>query len=229
MALPVSEFLSIGKGVTVLLGSGGKTALMQTLARELPGRVLLCTTYYFFPLPGTAFLSISDCTEEEEKDKLKMLLSENRVVCAGQIAGGGKLSRPFTSFDRLRELADYVLVEADDARGLPLKAHEHNEPVLPETADDTVLVIGASGFMKPVKEVVHHPGVFKLLTGCADDALAKPELVAKAYQNEHLAKKVLINQVESREALALSERFLNATDVAVTVGSLQKNAFKQYL
>ena len=31
------------------------------------------------------------------------------------------------------------------------------------------------------------------------------------------------------EALALSERFLNATDVAVTVGSLQKNAFKQYL
>ncbi|MBQ6735444.1 MAG: putative selenium-dependent hydroxylase accessory protein YqeC [Lachnospiraceae bacterium] len=229
MALPISQFLEIGKGVTAILGSGGKTTLMQSLARELPGRVLLCTTYFFFPLPGTAFLSISDCTEEQEKEKLRELLSENRVVCAGQIAGGGKLARPFTSFDRLKELADYVLVEADDARRLPLKAHEYNEPALPEAVDDKVLVIGASGFMKPVKQVVHHPGVFKLLTGCADDALAKPELVAKAFLNEKLTKKVLINQVESREALALAERFLNVTDIAVTVGSLQKNAFKQYL
>lgn len=229
MALPISQLLEIGKGVTAILGSGGKTTLMQSLARELPGRVLLCTTYFFFPLPGTAFLSISDCTEEQEKEKLRELLSENRVVCAGQIAGGGKLARPFTSFDRLKELADYVLVEADDARKLPLKAHEYNEPVLPEAVDDKVLVIGASGFMKPVKQVVHHPGVFKLLTGCADDALAKPELVAKAFLNEKLTKKVLINQVESREALALAERFLNVTDIAVTVGSLQKNAFKQYL
>ncbi|MBR0090275.1 MAG: putative selenium-dependent hydroxylase accessory protein YqeC [Lachnospiraceae bacterium] len=228
MAPPLHELLDIQKGVTAILGSGGKTALMARLAGELPGKILICSTYYYYPLPGTGFLSLSECTEEEEKEHLKQLLAENRAVCAGQMAGGGMLGKPFTGFDRLKTLADYVLVEADDARGYPLKAHEYNEPQMPDTVDDVICVFGADGFMKPVKEVVHHPGVFKLLTGCADDALARPELVAKAWQNERLSKKVLINQVESREALALSERFLNVTDVAVVVGSLKNNAYKIY-
>lgn len=229
MALPLHEFLKIRKGVTAVIGSGGKTTLLSALAKELPGKVILCTTSFFYPFKDTAFLSISDITEEKEELMLRGLLAENRVVCNGEMAGNGKLGRPLLSFEKLSYMADYVLVECDVSRGYPFKAHADREPDLPDVTDDIICVFGASGFMKPVEEVVHHADIFRLLTGCAEDAVARPELVAKALVNEKLAKTVFINQVESRELFALAERFVNATDIpGIVVGSLKLNVFKRY-
>ena len=229
MALPLHEYLKIKKGVTAVIGSGGKTTLLAALAKSLPGKVILCTTSFFYPFKDTAFLSISDITEEKEELMLRGLLAENRVVCTGEMAGNGKLGRPLLPFDRLRHMADYVLVESDVSKGYPLKAHTDKEPDMPEDADDVVCVVGASGFMQPVEQVVHHADIFRLLTGCAEDAVARPELVAKALVNEKLAKTVFINQVESRELFALAERFVNATDIpGIVVGSLKLNVFKRY-
>lgn len=227
--LPLYELLHIKKGVTAVIGSGGKTTLLQVLAKQLPGKVMLCTTSFFYPFRDTAFLSISDITEEKEELMLRGLYAENRVVCNGEMAGNGKLGRPLLPFEKLKTLADYVLVEADVSRGYPLKAHADREPDFPEYKDDVICVTGASGFMKPVRDVVHHPDVFRLLTGCAEDADARPELVAKAAVNEKLAKTFFINQVESREDLALAERFVNATDLpGIVVGSLHQNVYKRY-
>ena len=229
MALPLYELLHIRKGITAVIGSGGKTALLAALAGQLPGKVMLCTTSFFYPFKDTAFLSISDITEEKEELMLRGLYAENRVVCNGEMTGNGKLGRPLLPFSKLRTMADYVLVEADDARGFPLKAHTEKEPDMPEETDHVVCVIGASGFQKPLKQAVHHPEVFRLLTGCAEDAVVKPELAAKAFVNENLAQTLLINQVESRQALAYAEQFVNATDVpGIVVGSIFNNAFKRY-
>ena len=229
MSLLLYEYLKIGKGVTAVIGSGGKTTLLSALARELPGKVILCTTSFFYPFQDTAFLSISDITEEKEELMLRGLLAENRVVCNGEMAGNGKLGRPLLSFERLSLMADYVLVECDVSRGCPLKAHADKEPDLPDTVDDTVCVIGAGGFMQPVEKAVHHPDIFRLLTGCAEDAVARPELVAKAFLNERLSKKVLINQVESPETLELAERFVKAANLpGIVAGSLKRNVFKRY-
>ena len=229
MTLPLHELLQIKKGVTAVIGSGGKTTLLSVLAKTLPGKVILCTTSFFYPFRDTAFLSISDITPEKEEEMLRKLLSENRVVCDGEMAGNGKLGRPLLPFRQLARMADYVLVESDISRGYPLKAHADREPDLPEDPDDILCVFGASGFMQPVSRVVHHPEVFRLLTGCSEDAVARPDLVAKAFVNERLTKKAFINQVDGREELVLAERFVNATDTpGIVVGSLHKNAFKRY-
>ena len=53
MALPLHEFLKIRKGVTAVIGSGGKTSLLSVLAKELPGKVILCTTSFFYPFKDT--------------------------------------------------------------------------------------------------------------------------------------------------------------------------------
>ncbi|MBR0163857.1 MAG: putative selenium-dependent hydroxylase accessory protein YqeC [Lachnospiraceae bacterium] len=229
MALALPELLQIEKGLTAFIGSGGKSALMLRLAHALPGTVLICSTYYYYPYENTAFLSRSHVDERTEEDMLSFLLKENRVVCAGEMVGNGKLGRPVSSFSRLKALADYILVEADDAKGLPLKAHEKREPALPEDADRVISVIGALGFMRPVSESVHHPEIFRLLTGCAEDALARPELVARAHLNEKLTQNVFVNQVESRAHLVYAEGFVNATDYKnVIVGSVKNNAYKRY-
>ena len=52
----------------------------------------------------------------------------------GTPCGDGKFGPPEQSWAELCTLADYVLVEADGSRGLPLKAHLSHEPVLPQEA-----------------------------------------------------------------------------------------------
>ena len=45
----IPQALGVRTGITSIIGSGGKTALMERLARELPGSVILCTTTHIFP------------------------------------------------------------------------------------------------------------------------------------------------------------------------------------
>ena len=45
--MKLAPLLKIEKGVTAIIGSGGKTTLLRTLSGELPGRVLLCTSTHF--------------------------------------------------------------------------------------------------------------------------------------------------------------------------------------
>ena len=51
--------------------------------------------------------------------------------------------------------ADLVLVEADGSRGLPLKFPGEQEPVIPDNADEILVVCGLNGLGKPAREVCH--------------------------------------------------------------------------
>ena len=46
------ERLGVPCGVTAVIGSGGKTTLLRTLSRELPGTVILTTTTHILPFEG---------------------------------------------------------------------------------------------------------------------------------------------------------------------------------
>ena len=47
----LSDILDIKKGITAIIGSGGKTTLMIKLAKELSqkGKVIICTTTHIYP------------------------------------------------------------------------------------------------------------------------------------------------------------------------------------
>ena len=187
----LAEALDVRPGVTSVVGSGGKTSLLAALAHELPGTVVLTTTTHILPFPGVPLVTSADA------DDARTALAELRVVCVGsQAEKNGKLVTPELGIDALASLADYVLVEADGARRLPLKAHAPWEPVIPTCSSRAILVLGASGLDRPIREKVHRPELFCELAGCAPDDPATPELVARAANAEALADVALVNQAD---------------------------------
>lgn len=98
-------------------------------------------------------------------------------------------------------MAEYVLVEADGSAGLPMKAHRPFEPVIPENANQTVLVIGAAGFGQTIRNAAHCPQLYADLAGCMADDVLTPTVAARVLASEHLQDRIFINQVDSSEHL----------------------------
>ena len=215
------ETLGVGQGVTSVVGSGGKTSLLAALARELPGTVVLTTTTHILPFEGVPLVTSA------EADDVRAALAESHVVCVGsrvqkdgsRAEKNGKLTTPSLGIEQLTALADHVLVEADGAHLLPLKAHAPWEPVVPACSARTVLVLGASGLGRPVRDVVHRPEFFCELAGCAPEDNATPELVARAANVEALADVALVNQAGAAPEAARELAVLLA--VPACVGSLR--------
>lgn len=157
--MKICEQLHIIKGVTAVIGSGGKTTLLRILAEELSGTVILTTSTHILPFAGIPLLVTDDI------EQVRRALALHRVICMGTPAAEGKLTAPALPFSVLADAADYVIVEADGSKRLPLKAHASHEPVIPENTRKTVCVVGASGFGKPVEQTVHRPELFCARTG----------------------------------------------------------------
>lgn len=223
------EALGIRPGVTSVIGSGGKSTLLTGLAAELSAggaTVALATTTHFMPFPGVVTVTGRDV------DEVRDALRETGVICvaapAGRAAGAaGKLGPAALGPAELARLADYVLVEADGSKRLPLKAHAAWEPVVPEGSTQSVLVVGASGFGRPVREAVHRPERFCELAGCSPEDEATPEAVAVVIRAEGLAGRVVVNQCEDGLALACARRLEALLDVPVAAGSLREGRLER--
>ena len=216
----ISSLLNIGRGVSALIGGGGKTTLLYTLTEELrkKGSVILCTSTHIRTPEQYPLLT-------GRADELRAALCEHGAVCAGTPAAQGKLSAPRLPFEELAGLADYVLVEADGARGLPLKAHADHEPVVPRCAQRVVLVVGADGFGKPVSAVCHRPERWAELAGVSTDAPAVPSGAARVINAEGLGDRVFINKVESADGYAAAEELAKRLSCPVTAGSLHQGVY----
>lgn len=179
-----SEALHIPRGLTAIIGSGGKTSLLLRLARELSrkGSVIVTTSTHIFPPEGIEFSETAAAVDG--------------ILCVGTPCENGKLAAPRQSFAELEGLTDFVLVEADGSKHLPLKAHLPHEPVIPPNAKRTVCVVGASGLNRPIEEAVHRAERFFALTG---SKIATPTAVALALKKEALADCYFINQADANE------------------------------
>ena len=178
--MDLSRLLGVRPGVTALIGGGGKTTAMYVLAGELAARgtVICATTTRIRPPEHLPVLTGAGPAE------ISAALAERGCVCAGEPAEHGKL-------------ADYVLIEADGSKGLPVKAHLPHEPVIPAEADQTVLLAGASGFGRPVREAVHRSEQFCRLTGTPPDGPVTAANLARLLLAERLGDKVFVNQIET--------------------------------
>lgn len=218
------EALGIRPGVTSVIGSGGKSTLLARLAEELRAKgatVALATTTHFMPFEGVVTVTGRDV------DEVRDALAAGGVACVavpaeGPAGAAGKLGPGALAPAELARLADYVLVEADGSKRLPLKAHAAWEPVVPEGSTQSVLVVGASGFGRPVREAVHRPERFCELAGCSPEDEATAEAVAAVIRAEGLASRVVVNQCEGEGALACARRLEALLDVPVTAGSLRE-------
>lgn len=187
------EALGIGRGITAIIGSGGKTGLQNRLASELRGRgrVILCTTTHIMPPPGMRTL------QRASAEDAARALAEDGAVCLGELAPDGRLHPPALPVPELAALADYVIVEADGSKRLPLKAHAPHEPVIPPGAARTVCVLGLTGLGRPIAEAAHRPELYARLALCRPEDAATPERAARVLNAEALADIYFLNQADA--------------------------------
>ena len=214
--MQIHTLLHIGRGVTALIGGGGKTTLMLTLARELykKGTVIITT-------------STKICRPEEyetlidpDDETLASKLREKRVVCVASEGPTGKLCAPKMGFSKLAAFADYVIVEADGAKMLPIKAHAPYEPVIPENTQRTVMVVGVDGFGKRIADTVHRPELYASLAGVEVDARVTPEIEAAVLKKEGGFDRVYINKLEHDGQFEMASELAALLDCPVVAGSL---------
>jgi len=110
-------------------------------------------------------------------------------------------------------------VEADGARGLPLKAPASHEPVIPEEIDIVIVVIGLSAVGKPLNDAtVFRAAQFSHLTGVDMERSISPEEVAALANHPDgglkgipaLARRLLVlNQMDVMQDPGLAMRIAN--------------------
>ena len=221
--MDISVLLGVEKGVTALIGGGGKTTLMYTLAEELRRRgTVIVTTSTHIQRPERCPLLLTG-----DAAAVTAALADGGVVCVAAESAGGKLTAPLLPFETLAALADFVLVEADGSKRLPLKAHAPHEPVIPPNARQTVCVVGADGFGRPIREVCHRPERYAALCGAAEDDVVTPALEAAVLHAEgYDTGWVYVNKVESPEDWRDAAALAALLPGGVAAGSLWKKEYR---
>ena len=218
--MSLAKLLEIRPGVTAIIGGGGKTTLLQTLGKELAqhGRVLLCTTTKMLPYEDLPFAS--------SRQELEQLRDRHSLLCAGTVLPeSGKITAPEVRMSELIGWFDYVLVEADGAARRPLKAHASHEPVIPTEANQTICVVGASGFGCPIREAAHRPERYAELAGVAQDAAVTAKIAGKVLMAEKLHDRIYVNQTDLLPELEPVRRMSELVSGPVVAGSLWEGEY----
>ena len=146
--------------IQAIVGSGGKTTLLKTLAQQYRAqgkRVFVTTTTHMFIEEDTLLT--------DDAPTMIQALKERGYAMAGIPDGIKFKALSGETYAAVCAHADVVLVEADGSKGLPLKFPNATEPVIPEHADEIIVVWGPHSLGRPAREVCHRP---ELVLECLD-------------------------------------------------------------
>jgi probable selenium-dependent hydroxylase accessory protein YqeC len=174
MLKPVSQELDIVAGDCVaIVGAGGKTTLMLSLADQLAEvglRVLVTTSTKIWPPKGMP-LVLASSTPDLGAVIGQAFTDAHPICCAGdRIDAAGKLRglSPASVCELTAARVDVLIVEADGARGRMLKAHGSGEPVVPACSNVLVVVGNLAAHSSLISSgTVHRVEEFCRLTGAA--------------------------------------------------------------
>lgn len=200
------------------VGGGGKTSLMMALARELAaaGRRVIATTTTRIAAWEAESLPAVWRKEEAESTLAEHLRRHGLCMVLGGPAGEKALGVPAELPGRLlaRHDVDVVLVEADGAQRLPVKAPAEHEPALPPETTLLVPIAGIDALDGPIAEVAHRPHlVARLLGKDVGEDLTPADVARLLIHPEGGLKRApaaaraipFINKVEVQEQLALAK------------------------
>lgn len=214
--------------LVALVGGGGKTTTGERLVMEAAAsgrRALLTTTtktYARAPFPVRLFASAREAAAVLESADLPALVARQGPT-AEKLAGFEAGEIP-----ALLGAADLVVVEADGARRLPIKAFGPGEPVLPPGVDDYVIVIGLAALGRAIEPgAVHRPERLREVldvpagTRLTEDLVARAVVAPGGYLSAAPAGaqvSVLLLGADSPERRAASERLAAAVLADSRVG-----------
>jgi len=208
----INRFRLLRSSRVALVGSGGKTTLMFHMARDYETRVILTTSTHIAQdqLEGAdRHIEVhdeGDIPDHSEKLEGDVLLFTGPPVETNRVGGLDP-----ELLEKLLNLADSwkcpLIIEADGARKLPLKAPADHEPPIPYFVDTVITVIGLSGLGKPLNgKWVHRPELFSRLVDLPMGSVINSHHLIKALTSEmgglknipsQVHKILFINQIDS--------------------------------
>ena len=199
--------------IAAFTGGGGKTSLIYYLAEKFAGegkKVIVTTTTHMAWEPERPF------ADAEDAAGIRQLLDQyGYVTAAYHKAGQPKISGPDREIlEKLSGFCDVLLVEADGSKRLPLKVPAQWEPVIPETADIVVGVIGLDCLGRKISDTAHRPAdVARFLGKSVEDIVAWEDVAKIAVSEDGLQK-----GVGRRRFLV----YLNKADVLESLDEVKK-------
>jgi probable selenium-dependent hydroxylase accessory protein YqeC len=234
-----------------IVGGGGKTTLMVTLAEALSRAratvVTTTTTKVWLTQARLAPRVIFRHDHPLWRDDLGRGLSTSKSVFVAE--------RPLESqkaegidpavCDELfaSEAADYIIAEADGAAGRPVKAHAPYEPVIPQSSTVVVAMAGLDCLGKPADaSTVFRLNFFLRMTGLREGQTLTPVSLSRLFKGTaglfrgsppEARLVVFLNKLEylmgEQEAFSLGRRILKTSFLPldrVICGSLREQRYR---
>ncbi len=213
--LALVEALGLGSvpGIISIVGGGGKSSLLFALGKLLPGRTVLTTTTRIFA--SQTRLASAVCSLDNENWEQVLSQEAGSVLVVGHMDERHAMGVPLDLPSRIlaRPDVDWVIVEADGSRRLPVKAPAQHEPVIPTETGTLVTVAGLDALGAPIAEVAHRPERVSAVTGLPQEANLTPESLGQLLASSRGGGKsappgarrvILVNKVESAGELGLA-------------------------
>lgn len=193
------------KTLITVTGSGGKTTIITELAEQLAkmGKrvIITTTTHIYLPHFNNAITVLG-------VDMLARLNPQHPVIVfAGKCINNDNKLKGFTAEEigRIHKnpSIDFIIIEGDGSKRLPVKGYESYEPVVPYLTDILISVIGLNAIGKIVNdESVHRIGKFEKITGKTyGNIIEKQDIVKLVLSSEGYFKSrgnknyLILNQV----------------------------------
>jgi len=222
-----------------IVGAGGKTTALFRLSRQLAAPVLLTTTTHI----GIDQADLADeCWVITDPDEIVKILDEmeepETIFLSGGKTDDGRLVAVNGQCQQVligecSKKGIPLLIEADGARGLALKAPAEHEPAIPEWVNSVLVVAGLGGLNQLLDdEHVHRSQIFSEISGIKFGQVITPEGLEMVLEHpegglkripDHARKLVLLNQAESDwvlgQAKGIAEKLLSKYE-CVAIGNL---------
>ena len=204
--IDVLELYKVKNPVISFVGAGGKTTTIKKLCSEYIEKdipVVVTTTTHLYNENMPWFYLGKDLKEAEA------ILLKYKMIWIGSINKKGKMSMPDEQL--LKELMDLdypVLIEADGARRLPLKAPGENEPVYLRETTHVVNLYGIDCIGRKIKDTSFRPELVAEISGKNIDDLVEEKDLAVLMTDKRAGMKnidrnikysIIINKADSIE------------------------------
>ena len=167
--------------ITAIVGSGGKTTLLKKLAeryRAQGNTVFVTTTTHMFIEEDTLLTDDARIIIQALKDR--------GYVMAGITEGRKIRALSPETYNAVCAYADVVLVEADGSKGLPLKFPNTTEPVIPDNAEEILVVCGLNALGQKAGDVCHRLELVRACLGIGEDTVITPGHIQKLVTEGYL-------------------------------------------
>jgi len=180
---PLNDILD--KRYVTFVGAGGKTTFIEYLAAgaaQRGKRVAITTTTKIYAKEPYILTEGKDLPDRPDMPSCLRI---------GRSLEGGKLTGvTFDEINRMGELFDLVLIEADGSKRLPLKYPAEYEPVIPPCSETIFVIAGLDGLSCTVREKVFRWELFCDETGIKADEIIGPDIFLRLFSRDILLKGV---------------------------------------